>query len=131
MQCSASLCALGLVAVVGAEVGTVLGVLDGLFDLPVPERDAAAAHPVRQAWISIIGVLPAARRQRVGSALLRAFAVEAQERGCTFVAAMASLADDANGRLKFFHRCALRDLVAKESGDLVGAPIADVLAAIL
>ena len=112
---------------VAVDAGLVVGFLNGLFDQPVPKRAAAAADPGPQAWINWMGVQPAARLRGVGQALVRAFADEARQHGCTYLAAMISWTDDPAGRVAFFRRCGLQDLVPGKPDDIVGAPIADIL----
>lgn len=110
--------------------GALLGFIDGLFDLSVPERAASGAPPGPQAWGNWIVVAPDARGRGVGRLLIRVFVMEARQRGCTFFAAMVSWADDPTGRVGFFRSCGLRDLVPGTPDDIVGASIADILAAI-
>lgn len=112
---------------VAVDDGEVVGFLDGLFNQPVPKRAALAADRGPQAWINWMGVQPAARRRGVGQALLQAFANEARQHGCTYLAAMISWADDPADRVAFFRRCGLQDLVPGKPDDIVGAPIADIL----
>jgi GNAT superfamily N-acetyltransferase len=119
---------LRLVAVDGDEA--VLGFIDGSFEVPVPDRAAAAAPAGPQAWGSWIVVAPRYRCCGVGQALVRAFVTEAKQSGCMFFAAMVSLSDDRTERVAFFQRCGMRDLVPGSPEDIVGAPIADILAAL-
>ena len=111
--------------------GTVLGFLDGKFGQPVPFRPQGVqgAHPGPQAWGNLMAVAPEARRRGVGTALLRAFLVEAQQHGCTFFAAMVSWADDHTDRVAFFNQCGLGDLAPDTPDELVGAAITDILTA--
>lgn len=112
------------------ESGEVVGFLDGLFDLPVPERAAASADPGPQAWGNWIAVSPRSRGCGVGQKLVVAFVTEAQNRGCTFFAAMLAATDGLAERLGFVRRCGLRDLVPECPDDIVGAQIVEVLAAV-
>lgn len=110
--------------------GALLGFIDGLFDLPVPERAAAGTPSGPQAWGNWMVVAPVARGRGVGQALIKTFVTEAQLRGRTFFAAMVSWADDPTDRVAFLHRCGLRDLIPETPDDILGAPIADILAAL-
>jgi GNAT superfamily N-acetyltransferase len=112
------------------EDGAIIGFIDGLFNLPVPDRAAAAAPGGPQAWGNYIVIAPDVRGRGVGQTLVRAFVAEAQTRGCTFLAAMVSQADDRTQRVAFFRRCGMYDLVPGVLDDIVGAPIADILTAL-
>lgn len=108
--------------------GVVLGVLDGVLAIPAPPQIDVPLPAGPLAHVSVLGVRPKARRRGVATALVHAFVVEAQQHGAAFLVVMPSLGDDATDQLAFFHGLGLRDLVSDDPGNLVGAPIVDILA---
>ena len=89
-------------------------------------RGAPAEWQLPHAYLSFVAVHPSERRRGVGAALVRAFALTASARGCTFLAALpADHDDDQAARIAFFSACGLWVLTPPQK--LMGAPGKDLL----
>jgi GNAT superfamily N-acetyltransferase len=102
------------------------GMLTGSFDSNVAESGAFESYelPVApHAFLDRIHVHSAVRHAGVGGALISAYAAEAAERGCTFVAGTIDVRSDPTARTMFFEQCGFR-VVGQEN---FGARPADLL----
>ncbi|GIJ36625.1 GNAT family N-acetyltransferase [Micromonospora sediminimaris] len=102
------------------------GMLTGSFDSNVAESGAFESYelPVApHAFLDRIYVHSAVRHAGVGGALIAAYAAEAAERGCTFVAGTIDVSSDPAARIMFFKRCGFH-VVGQEN---FGARPADLL----
>lgn len=107
----------------------VLGLLEGRLDMECfDERWAPEQMSPPQAWVFHLAVRRAERRQGVGRALLRRFAVDAAAAGCTFLALAVQEDAAVAGRREFFRRCGLERLNVDACPPMVmGATLAAVL----
>lgn len=102
------------------------GMLTGSFDSNVAESGAFESYelPVApHAFLDRIHVHSAVRHAGVGGALISAYAAEAAERGCTFIAGTIDVSSDPTARIMFFKQCGFR-VVGQEN---FGARPADLL----
>lgn len=100
--------------------------VEGAFDSDFSGRGAPAEWQLPHAYLSFVAVHPSERRRGVGAALVRAFALTASARGCTFLAALpADHDDDQAARIAFFSACGLWVLTPPQK--LMGAPGKDLL----
>src|ERR1700694_3499253 len=72
----------------------VLGVLDGQISVGLHESAQPKDYPPPYCFVNRLDVHLDYRRAGVGSALVRAFAAEAQEAGCTHLALTAGITGD-------------------------------------
>jgi GNAT superfamily N-acetyltransferase len=105
------------------------GVLTGSFGTDLAASgafDSFELPPRPHAFLTRIHVRAPARRSGIGRALIRAYAVEASERGCTFIGGSIDLSSESIARRSFFEQLgfSIRAL------DNFGAGTSDVLTAV-
>lgn len=82
-----------------------------------------------RAFVWEIGIVPAAKRMGIGSALMNAAAKEIRSRGAQCLALDVDLNGDQTERRAFFTRCGLVSLRPDRNDDIMGASVDDVIAA--
>jgi GNAT superfamily N-acetyltransferase len=104
----------------------VSGFIEGHFEAEYDDRLSISA-PAPQGWIHEILVFPHRRRTGVGSALVRRFAQEAAERGCSHLACLVDQRGGIEARMNFFNAVGMLPLVPNDPTDAVGARISWIL----
>lgn len=95
--------------------GEIVGVLTGSFDSDFFESGAFDSFDLPSAphaFLDRVHVHESARGAGIGHALIQAYAIEAVERGCTFIGGQIDLSSDSTARRGFFERLgfSIRDL---------------------
>lgn len=111
---------------VAVRGGAIEGMLTGSFDSNVAESGAFESYELPaapHAFLDRIQVHSAVRHAGVGSALIAAYAEQAAERGCTFVAGTINVSSEPKARIMFFKQCGFR-VVGQEN---FGARPAEIL----
>jgi GNAT superfamily N-acetyltransferase len=104
----------------------VVGALEGEFKHRLDQVQDLPGGSGLQAWVFTIGVVPPARRQGVGGALLQAFACAAVDAGCTYVVLRVQEDEDMDARLAFFRRCGFTTPYTGDDQNLAVALLTDL-----